>query len=255
MALFPRAGIANLPPLRSVYSAISNAQRAHKQAGLEMFNLKNGFTRRALLLLLPLALLTTSTGCIRQMAQLLYVIKGHEVPADYDGLAESKIAVVCVSDASAYGPDTLTYSIAKNVSVKLSQGLKKTEIISPAKIENWIDQNGWDPVDAATLGEDLGADKVLVIEIGAYSIHDGATLHKGTADLTCTVYDVEKDGQVSYVHGPDVYTFPTNGRPSLQTSDRQFEAVYLARLTDRITRLFVVTDKLDTVADDAIFSK
>jgi len=77
------------------------------------------------------------------MAQLLYVIKGHEVPAKYDGLGTSKIAVVCVSDASAYGPDTLTYTVSKYVSVKLAEGLKGTEIVSPAKVENWIDENGW----------------------------------------------------------------------------------------------------------------
>ncbi len=219
-----------------------------------MVNKKNGFTRRAMMLVLPLAILTTSTGCIRQMAQLLYVIKGHEVPADYDGLEDSRIAVVCVSDASAYGPDTLTYSIARNVSVKLAKGLKDTEIVGPAKVENWIDRNGWDPVEATTLGEDLEADKVLVIEIGSYSIHDGVTLHKGSADLTCTVYDVKKDGQVSYVHGPEVFSFPKNGRPSIQSSDRQFEAFFLARLTDRITRLFVMSDKMDTFANDAIMN-
>lgn len=219
-----------------------------------MLNWKNGFTRRALLLVLPLAILTTSTGCINQLAQLLYVIKGHEVPADYDGLGGSKVAVVCVSDASAYGPDTLTYSIAKYVSVKLAQGLKGTEIVSPAKVENWIDQNDWDPAEVATFGQDLGVEKVLVIEIGSYSIHDGATLHKGSADLSCTVYDIKKNGQVSYAYGPEEFAFPENGRPSIQTSDRRFETFYLARLTDRITRLFVMSDKLDTIAEEAILN-
>ena len=220
-----------------------------------MANRKNGFTSRALLLLLlPLAILTTSTGCFNQIAQLLYVIKGHEVPADYEGLAGSKVAVVCASDASAYGPDTLTYSIAKNVSVKLAQGLKDTEIVSPAKVENWIDQNDWDPAEVARFGEDLGVEKVLVIDIGSYSIHDGATLHKGRADLSCTVYDIEKNGQVAYAHGPEEFSFPENGRPSIQTSDRQFEMFYLARLTDRIARLFVMSDRLDSIAQDAILN-
>ena len=219
-----------------------------------MLNLVSRFTRRLLLLMLPLAILTTSSGCINQMAQLLYVIKGHEVPADYEGLNESKVAVVCVSDASAYGPDTLTYSIAKYVSVKLAQGLKGSEIVSPAKVENWIDQNDWDAAEVETFGKDLGVDKVLVIEIGSYSIHDGATLHKGQADLSCTVYDIEKNGQVSYAHGPEEFSFPENGRPSIQTSDRKFELFYLTRLTDRITRLFVISDKLDTIAEDAILN-
>ena len=159
-----------------------------------MFDLKNGLTRRIMLLALPLAILSTSTGCFRQIAQILYVIKGHEIPAEYDGLAAKKIAIVCVSDSSAYGPDTLTYTVSKYVSFKLSEGLKKTEIVSPAKVEDWIDENDWEYGDAYALGKDLGAEKVLVIEIGSYSIHDGATLYKGTADLTCTVYDITKDG-------------------------------------------------------------
>ena len=52
-----------------------------------------------------------STGCIGAMAQLLYVIKGHKSPADFAGLEGKRVAVVVVSDASAYGPDTLTLSL------------------------------------------------------------------------------------------------------------------------------------------------
>lgn len=226
----------------------------HTKLEPAMFDLKNGMTRRILLLAVSLMFLSTSTGCIRQMAQLLYVIKGHEVPAKYDGLGKSKIAVVCVSDASAYGPDTLTYTVSKYVSVKLAEGLKDTEIVSPAKVENWIDENGWDSSDADILGADLEADKVLVIEVGSYSIHDGVTLYKGRTDLTCTVYDITKNGQISFVHGPEEFTFPKNGRPTIQSSDRQFEAFFLARLTDHISRLFVKSDKMDTFADDAIMN-
>lgn len=219
-----------------------------------MFDLKNGLTRRIMLLILPLAILSTSTGCIRQMAQLLYVIKGHEVPAKYDGLGANKIAIVCVSDSTAYGPDTLTYTVSKYVSVKLAEGLKDTEIVSPAKVEDWIDVNGWESDDAVALGSDLGAEKVLVIELGSYSIHDGATLYKGYADLTCTVYDITKDGQITFVQGPEEFTFPKNGRPSHQSSERQFESLFLARLTSHISRLFVKSDKLDNFADDAILN-
>ena len=94
----------------------------------------------------------------------------------------------------------------------------------------------------------------MVIEVGSYSIHDGVTLFKGRVDLTCTVYDIEKEGQISFVQGPEEFIFPKNGRPSIQTSDRQFEAFFLARLTDHISRLFVKTDKMDTFANEAILN-
>lgn len=217
-----------------------------------MFNSRRNLTYCALVLLFPMLVMVTSTGCIRQMAQLLYVIKGHQIPAKFPGLEDKRVAVVCISDESAYGPDTLTYTVSKYVCVKLSQGLKKGEIISPVKVENWVDEHGWDPTEVVDLGNDLQADAVLVIEVGSYSIHEGATIFKGRADISTTVYDIEKNGQVTFAHGPEEYTFPKNGRASIQTSDRKFEAFYLARLTDHISKLFIPHDKMESFADDAI---
>lgn len=212
-------------------------------------------SRRAcllLMLLLPAFAVATSTGCIRQMAQLMYVIKGHEIPAKYSGLKGQRVAIVCVSDQTAYGPDTLTFTVSKYVSVKLQQGVKDIEVISPPKVDSWVDQNGWDPDSVVALGQDLKADKVLVIEIGSYSIHEGATIFKGNADVSTTVYDITKDGQVVFVHGPEPFSFPKNGRPAIHSTDRQFEAFYLARLTDHLSRLFVPHDKMDSFAEDAM---
>ena len=217
-----------------------------------MINSRKNLAYCALVLLFPMLVMVSSTGCIRQMAQLLYVIKGHQVPAKFPGLEGKRVAVVCVSDESAYGPDTLTYTVSKLVCIKLAQGLKKGEVISPGKVESWIDEYGWDPSEVVTLGKDLEAEAVLVIEIGSYSIHEGATIFKGRADLTTTVYDIEKDGQITFSFGPDEYSFPENGRAAIQTSDRKFEAFYLARLTDHISKLFVPHDKMESFADDAM---
>jgi hypothetical protein len=214
---------------------------------------KQLITRRASLMMIPLLCLFAFSGC-QQLAQVLYVIKGHKVAPRFEGLNEKQVAVVCVSDQSAYGPDTLTYSLSKYVSVKLSQGLKKSTVVSPAKIENWMDQHGWDDSNVVRLGKDLKADMVVVIEIGSYSIHEGQTLLKGRADTTVTVYDIEKNGQVAFVDGPDEFVFPENGRPAIQTSERKFETFYLSRLTDRISKLFIEHDKMESFADDAILN-
>ena len=207
-----------------------------------------------LTLLIPLAILTTSTGCINQLAGLLYVIKGHKVPPKFQGLEGKRVAVMCLSDASAYGPDTLTYTVSKHVGIKILQGVKDVQVVGPAKIESWIDENGWHESKVVALGEGVKADMVVVIEIGSYSIHEGATLFKGRADLTVTVYDINKEGQISFAEGPDLFAFPENGRPTVQSSDRQFESFYLARLTDHISKLFVPYDKMDSFADDAMMN-
>lgn len=209
---------------------------------------------QATMMLLAIGLLLTAPGCFKQMAQLMYVIKGHEVPAQYQGLEEKRIAFLCVSDESAYGPDALSYKIALHVGIKVANEGKEIQVISPQKIDQFIDENGWKSGDVVAMGKAVNADMVVVIELGSYSIHDGATLYKGQADLTTTVYDIEKDGQITFVNGPDEYIFPANGRPVMQTTERKFESFYLARLTDHIAHLFIPHDKFDTFAQDAIIS-
>lgn len=210
--------------------------------------------RQGLVLFLVLGLLVSSSGCIGGLAQLLYVIKGHKSPPEYPGLAKKRVAVVCVSDASAYGPDTLSYTVSKYVSIKLANNEEDITLVPPAEIEEYLDLNGWDESQLVDLGSNVKADMVVVVEVGAYSIHEGATLFKGRSDLTVKVFDIQKKGQQVYERGPEEFVFPENGRPSLQTSERQFEAFYLARLTDHITNLFLEHDKLDSFADDAMFN-
>ena len=52
------------------------------------------------------------TGCVGALSQLIYTIRGHDEEPAFPGLNDKRVAVVCVSDASAYGPDTLTYGEA-----------------------------------------------------------------------------------------------------------------------------------------------
>lgn len=216
--------------------------------------MNNRVKEKTAIRLLIVVLLTTvilSTGCVSGLTQLFYVIKGHNIPAAFDGLEGKRVAVVCVSDASAYGPDTLTYNVSKAVSMKLAASVKDIKVISSREIEQWIDANGWDEADFIELGNGVNADAVLAIEIGSYSIHEGQTMYKGRSDITATVFDINQGGQVAYVHGPNHFAFPQNGRPAIQTSDRQFEAVYLAKLTQHIARQFHEHDGLETVAEDA----
>ena len=72
-----------------------------------------------LLLALP------AIGCFGIPAQIMYVLKGHNVPAAFDGLEEKRVAVICRSDVSAYGPNDLTYSIERAVGANLARKVKK----------------------------------------------------------------------------------------------------------------------------------
>lgn len=203
-------------------------------------------------LVLLMTVLITSTGCIGALSQLIYVVKGTNVEPSYKGLQNATVAVVCVSDASAYGPDILTTTVAQAVAIKMQRTGRDINVIPAATVNDWIDRNGWDERDFAKLGEGVGAEKVVAIEIGAYSIHEGSTLYKGRTDLSVTVYDMSNGGNIDFLYGPTEYSFPKNGRPAIQTSDRQFEAFFLANLTENIAHQFCPYDRVDQVARDAI---
>lgn len=197
----------------------------------------------------------SSLGCAGAMSQLLYVIKGHTLPAAYNGLEEKKIAVVCISDASSYGPDPLNYTISNALSVKLAQGLKEDSVVIPVNvIEQWIDTNGWDERDFLGLGKGVGANSVVVVDVASYTIHDGSTMFKGKSDITATVYNVDKGGQVEFQYGPKIFEYPKHGRPAIQTTERAFETMYLGQLVVDLANQFTPHDHLDSFANDAILN-
>ena len=72
--------------------------------------------RLGLRLLFVVALLTvilpSSLGCIGAAAQFVYLIKGAKIDAEFDGLKGKRVAVVCISSNSAYGPDSETSILA-----------------------------------------------------------------------------------------------------------------------------------------------
>jgi hypothetical protein len=136
----------------------------------------------------------------------------------------------------------------------LATNVKGIEVVPVKEINHWIDNNGWDESNFVELGRGVKANKVLAIEIASYSIHEGSTIYKGRADVTATVFNVDKNGQVEFVWGPKLFQYPEHGRPAIQTSDRQFEATFLARLTEHIVRHFYKHDQLEMFAEDAILN-
>jgi len=203
-----------------------------------------------LLALLIIGACVPITGCIGGLAQLFYVIKGHDIPAEYSEFEKKRVAVVVTTDSSSYGPDTLSNTIGKFIRLKLATNVKSVDIVAQRDISNWIDVNGWSETEFRQLGDGVNADFVLAINVHGYSIHEGRTIYKGKSDITITVVDV-RTGTVTYSRGPDQLVYPENGRPAIQTNDRDFETFYLAWLTHRIARQFYGYDRLADVADNA----
>lgn len=199
-------------------------------------------------------LCVSSTGCVGTLAQLMFVVKGHDIPAEYSEFEGQRVAIVVGTDSSAYGQDPLANKIQRYVGHHLAANVDDIELVPSMEIVNWIDVNGWgdSPSQLAELGKEVSADLVLGINVEGYSIREGRTLYKGRSDVTLQVVDAES-GNVTYSKGPEHFEYPENGRPSIQTTDRKFETFYLAWLTKNISHQFYNHDRLVDVADDAAF--
>ncbi|HMO15751.1 MAG TPA: hypothetical protein PKD64_08775 [Pirellulaceae bacterium] len=183
---------------------------------------------------------------------MMYFIKGYKAKAAFAGLKNKTVAVVCISDASSYGPNSLTDSLARSLGAELKLNVKKLNLIPNSEIEDWKDQNGWAEIQPEQLGRDLGADMVVTLELTGYSIREGQTMYKGRSTITTTVYDVQNNGDIAFVHGPEFFEFPkSHARPAIGTTEAQFEAAYLHRVVIHISRLFYDYDKAEAVGEDA----
>lgn len=210
----------------------------------------DGIRRTLLPTTLVLGALLVIPGCIGASAQLLYLIYGNKISAQYEGLNDKKVAVICVSDASAYGPNTLTFSVEKKVADRLSRFVPGIKVIPQSAVDNWKDQYGWDESDFVQIGRGIGADAVVAIEISAYSLHEGSTMYKGRATVTSTVYNIQSES-VAFQAGPEDYQFPKSGRPAMQITERQFESAFLEKFCEYLARRFYEYEKTDTIAEDA----
>jgi hypothetical protein len=191
-----------------------------------------------------------SGGCVGGLAQLLYVIKGHDVPAAYPGLAGKRIVVIAQLDRTDGESRGLASSIERLVAVKLAQEVKGITIVPQREIDHWKDTHRWAPGDNLQLAAGVGADRLLLIDAHEFRLREGRTIFKGRCQLTTTVFDVAA-GQVLYAFGPAAMVYPENGQPAIQVDERQFETFYLAWLSNQISRHFHKHDSLSDVASDA----
>lgn len=192
------------------------------------------------------------SGCVGTAAQMLYFIKGDKVKAEFAGLKNRRVVVVCETDASSYGPNPLTESIAQMLSAQLKQNVKNIELVSPDAVENWKDQNGWQAINYVELGQGIEADYVVAVEISGYSIHEGQTMFKGRSTVRTQVLDIKNNGEVAFVYGPELLEFPkTHARPAIGTTEAEFERAYLTKMVQQISWLFYDHERLDSFAQDA----
>jgi len=213
--------------------------------------LVNSPRNRVLMPLLAAALLAFPTGCMGLAANLVNVIRGHTVKPVYSGLEGKRVAVVTLTDSSQYSDDASARLLSQRVVDILTTEGKNIKLVREDEVQQWRDRNGWDAVEFLDIGRGVKADKVVGIEMVNLRLRDGATLYRGRADVTVTVYDTES-GTAEFRRHIEEFTYPTSaGMYTSETTENKFRKLFLGVLAGRIARHFHSYDHADTVAIDA----
>lgn len=216
---------------------------------------RNAIVNRMTWLLLAGMLLATQSGCVGIMAQLVRVGGGDLKEAEFKGLKGKRVAVVCVSQQSAYGPGEEARQVGNAVERSLKKEVRRIKIIDQDQIAEWIDSHDWNEIDYREIGKGLKADMVVGIDLASYSIAEGGTLLKGRSQYAVKVYDMTKGGKIvwSRTDGPP-FEFPKTGaRYRDATNEAKFKRRFVAMLGQHIARYFHAYPYAEEVALDAAF--
>ena len=183
----------------------------------------------------------TATGCLRNLLlwPMLLVNGGPKVDAEFDGLEDQKVAVVCISSLSTYGPDSTTDVLAREIQSLLAKRVDDITFVDRQTIHQWTDTHEWNQDDYRTLGREVGADMVLAIELTSYSLHVGQTLYQGKANIDVSVFDMANRGKKVFRRDISDFRFPAhNPTPSTGLPQPKFERFFLHELAQQVSNLF-----------------
>lgn len=207
---------------------------------------------RSLWLLLALAcVLTAAPGCQTLLLSAVYLIKGTDADAEYPGLKNKLVAVVCRPPSSMQFQDPrLARDLAQEVGKMLKEKGSKIKLVETSKIEGWCDANSWD--EFHEVGKAVEADVVVGIDIDQFELYQGQTLYQGRANVSLVVQDCKANGTTLFQKALPQAIYPPNA--VISTSEKpvaQFRREFMLVLADKIGRTFYAHDPYADLGLDA----
>lgn len=205
---------------------------------------------RLWMLLMLLASIIAPSGCTGALATAVWVLKGPNVDAEFDGLRGKRVAVVCRPLVSlTYRDSGVAKDIARQMNSLLQKNVYKIEMIDQRKIDEWIDEHSWD--EYTEIGEALRADMVVGIDLERFRIFQGQTVYQGKANVVLKVYDCQSGELVFERRLPEVIYPPNSPRSTGSQQESDFRREYVSVLADQIARHFYPHDPHADFAMDA----
>ncbi|HOM16985.1 MAG TPA: hypothetical protein PK777_03640 [Thermoguttaceae bacterium] len=196
-------------------------------------------------------LLAVSAGCMGALTTAAYLLRGTDVPAEFNGLKGKKVVVVCQPMvAMQVRNSTAARDLARQISTLLQQNVSKIQVVSSQKVENWMDQNSWD--EYIDIGKALQADIVVGVDLEEFNLYQSQTLYQGKASLTVKVIDCAAGGKVVFERAlPQIRYPPNHSIPAWEKPEAQFRREFIAHLAECVGRYFYGYDPYRDFAQDA----
>ncbi len=208
-------------------------------------------TRQTLLVILLISGVSALGGCINFAANMIHAITGNNRAADYDGLKEKRVAVVCLTDGGL-AADADSAMLTSYIHAGFNSNIKKIDVVRSSEVERWIDSHSHESADYLEIGKGVKAERVVAVEVVNLSVKNGATLFQGKSDIAVTVYDISAGGKILYQKNIPEFVFPKMGGPSItDVSEAKFRARYLAIVARTVSSLFYPVDATADFALDA----
>lgn len=194
--------------------------------------------------------LLLSTGCVQMAANLINVIRGPSIPAEFKGLEKKNVAVVCRTENGVLA-DEPGIRLAGNVRGILAQNLPKTKFVMQEEIDRWLHGKGGGDDEFIDIAKGVKCDYLIAIEMQNLRIKDGATLYRGKSDVSLAVYETSSGKIVFRKSLPD-YTYPLMaGVSTTESDDDRFRRAYLLTLAGKLSRFFYAHEIGQDMAIDA----
>jgi hypothetical protein len=199
-----------------------------------------------------LATLSLSGGCKSILTSMAYVFYGNDAEAEFKGLKNKKIVVVCRPQVQLqYQYSAVSQQLAQQVGMLLKANLSKVTVVDQQKVTQWTDEHSWK--EFAEVGRAMKADVVLAIELNNFSILEGQTLYRGKANVSFKVYDVTKGKHGEMVFEkclPESIYPPSGAIPIGDKSEAEFRNKFVDQLAAQIGRHFYLHDKFANLTQD-----
>lgn len=194
--------------------------------------------------MLMAGMVASLTGC-QMLATIGYLTMPNDMPAEYEGLNGQRVVVI-VQDVGGLGYQdaTVPTDLARYVSADLKNNVKKIDIVSQDRVNNWIDSNDTREME---LGKAMEADKVVAIQLEHFRLNRGPNLYQGQAEVSLQVLDV-KTGDIKDMERLDTL-YPPHSSVPLDQSEGAFRRKFIGVLSKQIGRRFYAYESIEASKD------